>query len=106
MATLNGKVVLFGGEYYSATLKGYVALGDTWVFDGKQWVQQNVTPSPSARFYSAMATLGNNVVLFGGVDASGNAIGERWLWNGTTWTQMTGLLTFPGARCGHGMATL
>jgi plastocyanin len=32
---------------------------------------------------------GGQVVLFGGLDASGNTLGDTWTYNGTTWTQQS-----------------
>jgi hypothetical protein len=64
MAMLGGKVVLFGG---SASGQGD-ALADTWVFDGTSWTQAMPAHVPPARFYPSMATLGAQVVLFGGSD--------------------------------------
>ena len=42
-----------------------------------------------------------NVVLFGGYD--GNAYGDTWTWDGSTWTQQAPA-TSPGARYGAVMA--
>ena len=53
MATLAGKVVLFGGN----TLEGsrYVYFSDTWEWDGNTWAQRNVA-GPVARTTAAMAS--------------------------------------------------
>ena len=37
------------------------------------------------------------LVLFGGVGANGNALGDTWTYNGTTWT-LQSPPTSPGAR--------
>ena len=101
MATVGNKVVLFGGEKVVGT--SFVPLGDTWVFDGSAWTPITATPSPSARFYSGMAALGGNAVLFGGNAASG-AVGETWVFDGAIWTKQT-VSGGPTARCGHTMAS-
>jgi len=81
MATLGGRVVLFGGQ---AGIGG--AFGDTWTFDGTNWSAVTV-PGPPARAFASMATLGNEVVLFGGADVTGTAIGDTWTFDGTTWSR-------------------
>jgi hypothetical protein len=47
LATLNGKILLFGG--YDGTV-----LADTWQWDGASWTQLNVS-GPPARYSPAMA---------------------------------------------------
>ena len=83
--TARSRAVMFGGLSTTSNL------GDTWEFDGTNWI--NRTPagvSPSARL-GAMLTydpIRNQTVLFGGTDATG-ATSETWVWNGSTWTQRT-----------------
>src|SRR5262249_6568449 len=46
--------------------------------------------SPKARYTHQMMTydtLRNRVVLFGGLDAGGKALGETWEFDGSKWTQ-------------------
>ena len=81
VATLNGKVVLFGG-----TPQGPTFLNDTWEWDGVTWAPRNVM-GPSARGNPAMTALGGNIFLFGGLDLSGT-YGDTWKWDGTTWVQL------------------
>lgn len=51
------------------------------------WTLVSPSTSPPARYSQAMATDRNgNVVLFGGNGAT-TALGDTWLWNGTTWSQ-------------------
>jgi hypothetical protein len=100
MAAFGSKVLLFGGEVASG--QSFTPLAETWIWDGSTWTQYTGTPQPSARFYSSMATFGNEVVLFGG-NGAGGAIAETWVWNGTGWAQQT--VTGPGARCGHALAS-
>jgi hypothetical protein len=99
MATLDSKVVLFGGFGSS----GY--LGDTWEWDGSNWTQKFPETSPAARYRPAMATRGSTVVLFGGMDSSGNLLSDTWEWDGTNWSLKTPS-TNPPARYVHAMVTL
>ena len=46
----------------------------------------------------------NRVILFGGRNAAGAALGDTWLWNGTTWTDVTATANGPSARFGAVMA--
>ena len=45
--------------------------------------------SPSPRLGPAMATYGDQLVLFGGQTADGNTRADTWLLTPTTWQQMT-----------------
>jgi hypothetical protein len=103
-ASLNGKVVLFGG--YDPNTPG---LAETWTLDHVKlaWTREAPTTSPPARYGAAMVTLRDKVILFGGVDnlmgATTRIHSDTWSWNGTTWKQEPG---GPSARSGHAMATL
>jgi hypothetical protein len=84
-ATLDGRVVMFGG--YGSNARGNGFLDDTWVWDGTAWTQQHPEQSPPARYHAAMATLNGRVVLYGG-ESSGGVLGDTWEWDGTSWTEM------------------
>jgi len=78
MASIGGgQVVLFGG--YDGAPND-----ETWVYDlsDNTWTQKSPATKPSARTASAMAFLGtgsSQVLLFGGVDASGRD-DETWVY--------------------------
>ena len=75
------KVVLFGGS------KGQF-LGDTWEWDGKQWMEIKST-GPSARGgvpSMAFDSSRKMVILFGGWDEIGMQ-SDIWEWNGKIWKQ-------------------
>jgi hypothetical protein len=80
-------VVLFGGEDAN-----YNFLNETWIWDGSVWMEaqppQNPQNQPVARISATMATLGGQVVLFGGLDSSYNPLGDTWIWSGDggAWT--------------------
>jgi hypothetical protein len=95
MASLGGKLVMFGGQ----------ATAQTWTFDGSTWTQLDVA-GPSDRISGAMATLGDKIVLFGGYYAvtPGTFYGDTWTWDGTAWTQLD--VAGPSPRSGHGLVTL
>lgn len=79
VAVLNGKVVLYGG---SSASNGFLA--DTWEWDGSSWTQLATTgPTPGGRYGHSMATLGNEVVLFGNVGGPT----DTWLFDGTAWSK-------------------
>jgi hypothetical protein len=62
-----GQVVLFAG--YGGGGGGAGALGDTWTWDGSEWIQQSPATSPPARYLASMAydSATGQIVLFGGV---------------------------------------
>ncbi|HTA78263.1 MAG TPA: kelch repeat-containing protein, partial [Terracidiphilus sp.] len=102
----HNQVVMFGG--FNSTSQ---RLGDTWVWNGTIWT--NVTPaspanSPSARDAAVMVydAAQGNVVLFGGSTlGSPSAVGDTWVWNGTTWTNVTpaSAANSPSARSDYSM---
>jgi len=96
--TARNRVVLFGGT------DGSQPLGDTWEWDGTNWLQRTPATAPQARHNHGMAfdPNRNRSVLFGGGDlASGPTLGDHWEWDGTNWTQITGV-TLPPPRAKHG----
>jgi hypothetical protein len=74
--------------------------GATWT-----WTRLVAPGGPSFRTgFGLAADLGRgDVVLFGGRDAGGTALGDTWLWDGSSWS-MVALATSPSPRWGHGMA--
>lgn len=74
---------LFGGH------DGAQALGDTWRWDGSAWLRLSPAAVPPPRSRHAMAAgdlLRETTVLFGGLDAGGNDLGDTWVFTGTNWT--------------------
>jgi len=65
MAMLGHQVVLFGGNNGRGN-DGNSGLNNTWTFDGTNWTPVSVSNDPPERNYAPMATLGNQLVLFGG----------------------------------------
>ena len=58
MATLNGRVVLFGGlTIEPGPAQQTVVLGDTWTWDGGAWTEERPPISPPARFAHGTATV-------------------------------------------------
>jgi hypothetical protein len=107
-------VTLFGGVGYG-TDGGFSALGDTWVWNGREWAEA-ATAGPSARRCAAMATFGDGAVLFGGTSdpsedafisvdvASMSVFADTWAWSGERWTLVSS--AGPSARYGASMAEL
>jgi hypothetical protein len=90
------KLVLFGGRQVHGGLDGRPeALSDTWTWDGTAWALRGVS-GPSARYGSAIANAGGNVVLYGGaqdydgVSQQDLIFGETWLWDGVHWNKYLG----------------
>lgn len=72
-------------------------LNETWTFNGTDWTNQSANiinsngPLPG-RINFAMGYDGTNVMLYGGQSATSlpGVLEDTWVWNGTTWTQITG----------------
>lgn len=100
-----GEAVLFGGN--SSSQRHYVM--DTWVWvkgNPGTWTYLSPVNSPTGRTNAAIASSATTAVLFGGKNFDG-WLSDTWTWNGTNWTQITGLVpgtTCPSARYGAMMA--
>jgi hypothetical protein len=86
--TIN-EVMFFGGNAPG------VAYGDTWTYNGVDWVQQQPATSPQMRTDNGLAfdPVLKKVVLFGGLAGSCEDCGEgrlndTWLWDGNNWIQV------------------
>jgi N-acetylneuraminic acid mutarotase len=99
MAVRGDKLVLHGGVEQTGGDGGYNYLTDTWEWDGNTWTEK-LAPSGPGRLGPSMATLGGNVVLFGG-----DPFGETWLWNGAAWTEWAVTGDRPPGRYNAAMAT-
>lgn len=78
-----GRVVLFGG--YRRTPNGPQRFGDTWEWDGSQWVQMaSAGPAPRNGAVLAYDERRKTTVLFGGSGASN----ETWEWDGMAWKRL------------------
>jgi hypothetical protein len=83
------EVVLFGG--YSTS-----RLGDTWTYKGGVWtnITSSLPNSPSPRYYALMTydSADGYLLLTGGSPTNINQTNQTWIFNGSTWTQTSGLL--------------
>lgn len=90
------RTILFGGESspFSPGLRG-----DTWEWDGTNWIPMLFASGPSARAHHAMAFHAGSgrTVMFGGLGTSGG-LSDTWLWNGIHWNQASPPLSPPGRR--------
>ena len=82
------RLLLFGGA------DAHGELADTWAWDGDAWTQLATScgaSCPAARQGHAMSfdAARNQVVLFGGRNASAGDLGDTWLWSGSAWSQAT-----------------
>jgi hypothetical protein len=79
------QVVLFGGQ---GTGQGgsCIVCGDTWIWNGSNWIQQFPSSGPSARIGASLAdSKEGQVVLFGGVGTQ--YVNDTWVWDGSNWTE-------------------
>jgi N-acetylneuraminic acid mutarotase len=99
MVAVGDKALLYDGVNYGAAI--------AWEWDGAVWSALGRSARPP--FFGAMATRGDKVVLFGGVDSDsdgdGNSSAETWEWDGSRWS-LRPTAASPSARTGHAMAAL
>lgn len=97
------RAVLFGGTWNELGDLTETFYGDTWEWDGSDWLERFPAESPPARTRYGMAYDAGRgvVVLFGGIGQDGT-LGDTWEWDGESWVQRHPL-TSPPARCCHTM---
>jgi galactose oxidase-like protein len=86
--------VLFGGEQLLPKAAGGTLFGDTWVWDGAEWTQEQ-DAGPSARDWYGMAwdNERHRIVLFGGLtyrpnDADYTMLNDTWEYDAEKWTRV------------------
>lgn len=95
-----GLTLLFGG---SEDGTGWTPLGDTWTWDGQNWVELHPSLTPSPRRTVMVYDSGRDrVVLFGGFGGTAGHFQDTWEWDGTRWNLMAS--AGPAPRREHGMA--
>src|SRR5690606_6578494 len=94
------RIVLFGG---SSTI-GSSPIGDTWEWDGADWIEIAAASLPLLRASHALAydTARGRVVLVGCRNAAGGELDDTWEWDGTAWSQLSPA-TSPPPRFFHSM---
>ena len=95
LATLNGKVLLFGG--CESCGGNFGLMDDTWEWDGQSWTQLHPAQSPPARFGAVAGTVAGRIVLFGGESYGPMHFNDTWEWDGDNWS-MASPSTSPSAR--------
>ena len=93
-------LILFGG------LNPTGVLGDTWLYDGSDWVlhtQASPTPEPRQRMAMAYDSKRNRVILFGGDNAAKVVLGDTWQFSDGKWEQLDPVASAP-PRYSHYMA--
>ena len=80
--------VLYGGF---GNAPGHAAfLGDTWEWNGNDWIQRTPAASPPGLLGGVATTAPQGVVVFGGFALTRDS-SQTWLWNGSTWRRWRGL---------------
>ena len=98
--TGRNEVVLFGGQDRQS--RQSLWYGDTWVWDGSEWIVRAPKTSPSPRSGGSMVwdATTSSLLLFGG--GSGYPMGDTWLWDGLIWRQQL-IANSPPPRIGAGL---
>lgn len=88
----NRKVsVLFGGTIVKPD-GSQIASDDTWVWNGADWIIQNIPTTPGVHLSPLMVydASRKNILLYGGNQPQGKAIHpltDTWVWNGVAWVE-------------------
>lgn len=97
------QVLMFGGTTDGGAAG--VVTNETWTRSGTTWLRRTPTTTwPRARGFHALAHDGirHETLLFGGLDQGNAALGDTWVWSGTTWLPRTPAHS-PGPRVGSAM---
>lgn len=97
-----GVVVLFGGTRQYSHQGG--PFGDTWEWDGSNWIEVVPALSPSPRFYHQMAFDSDVgiVILHGGKDSTGG-VNDTWGFDGADW-KLISTLSAPEVRSANALS--
>jgi hypothetical protein len=93
------RTVLFGGSIETSA----TTFDDLWEWNGTQWSQitaLGVRPSGRQRHALAYDSARGRTVLYGGRDASTNALSDAWEWDGAQWMEIASSLP-PRVRLDH-----
>ncbi len=108
-AARQGAMMAFDVQQDRMLMFGGNAGNELWSFANGTWTQLQPAISPSPRQRAAMAAspITGEILLYGGIDASGGqsqfAADDTWAWNGTGW-QLQSPVNTPGGRARHTMA--
>lgn len=86
-------VVIFGGIRYNVDLSSFVPFGDIWFYsvEDKEWAAvQPLNQGPGIRIAPNVAIEGNNMYVFGGLNAGFTVLNDVWRFNLVTrkWTEL------------------
>lgn len=88
VAVIGGAMYVYGG---SSQANSY--LTDTWRFDGATWSQVTTSgptgPTPTRDAFGMGETANGKAVFFGGDTSTGDFLNDTWVFDGTTWSQVT-----------------
>jgi galactose oxidase-like protein len=76
----------------------FLAVVSPGVAQEPTWTQKFPATSPSGRYATRMAydAVRQQMVLFGGANATNNFLGDTWVWDGVNWTQQFPVTSPPG----------
>jgi PKD repeat protein len=83
-----GGIVMFGGINLSSPSN---VLSQTWLFRNGTWSLLSTPVAPPGRWLAEMGfdPALNELVLYGGFDASGNSLGDTWVFVNGTWSSVS-----------------
>lgn len=101
---ISKKTIIYGGIGRKNNESILIRHGDTWSFNGKDWVELTNVNSPPARYGALIATdpTDGRTHLFGGKNENEVFVGDHWVWDGSRWSQVNDT-TAPSARMNGGM---
>lgn len=83
-APWRGRIVLFGGRDLTNT-----SFNQIWELGTSAWtrVSDPAPPLPVVRDWPAVATIGDRLLVFGGLSGS-SRLNDTWSWDGATWVRL------------------
>ncbi|MBW3563507.1 MAG: hypothetical protein KY459_02155 [Acidobacteria bacterium] len=103
-STTEGAAVLFGGLSAADASRITYSLGDTWEWNGIDWIRVYPEISPQKRSGASMTfdSVGGRVILFGGFDGE-TTYADTWSYRNDEWTLIQTPASPPARRL-HAMA--
>jgi hypothetical protein len=96
------RTILYGGIGRTSQEGKLIRFGDTWAFDGKDWVELTNVSSPPPRYGALIGVDPQSglVHMVGGKDENEAFIDDHYTWNGSKWSLVAANTELPARQNG------